>query len=238
MERSRVRAAVKALAVLGSVLVALTALVGFAHTRAGRPLLAAMGAVLGKGGPRCPLGYDQGATPEQKEARRARFAATHRGVERARLRPALGFTLDGTTRDDVVAWARRHALTCSPGRSAAADLSCADVPPSALPDGTVGVANTTLWFSFGPGDRLVSVLRVAEAPTAPPVESAFAATVDALEREVGATTTRSGDVDEIVRGALYQASAEVRCRDYYAVARATNVGHGFALTEEFRSLPD
>ena len=42
----------------------------------------------------------------------------------------------------------------------------------------------------------------------------------------------------LTQGALRQASAEFRFRDYYALARATNLGQSFVLTEEYRALPD
>ena len=42
----------------------------------------------------------------------------------------------------------------------------------------------------------------------------------------------------LAAGLLRQASAEFRFSDYYAIARVTNMGDGFMLTEEYRSLVD
>ena len=72
---TRIKAArfvkVSVLSVLGLAL-AFTAFMGFAHTRAGRPLLALMGH--GAHGPSaggCPLGFDRAATPAQRATARA-----------------------------------------------------------------------------------------------------------------------------------------------------------------------
>ena len=224
---------------LAGLLVALTAVIGFAHTRPGRPLLAWLGKTTGfgvkSGG--CPLGYDRAATPQQREAQRAHFAASHGGTERAARRPALGFTLDHTTRDDVTAWAKTHGVACAAG-TGPADLSCDDVPDALVPGAFRGVGHQSVWFTFGAQDRLVSVITVAQASSPDPVEATFAAITRDLDRETGAASHGDTSADAITKGLLYQASAEYRFRDYYAVMRATNVGQGFALTEEYRSLPD
>jgi hypothetical protein len=230
--------------VLGSiaaVLFSLTALVGFAHTKAGHPLLAWMAARMGHGAARCPLGYDRAASPANREAWKARFASWHRGDEAAASRPALGFALDLTTRDEVTAWANAHALTCAPSRGRGpADLSCPDVPDTALPEAFRGVGTQTLWFTFGNGEHLLSVVAVAHTATADSVAAAYTSVTQTLDRDVGLPRARAGEATpaQLASGALYQASSEYRFRDYYAVARATNVGNGFALTEEYRSLAD
>ena len=41
---------------------------------------------------------------------------------------------------------------------------------------------------------------------------------------------------DITSGLLRQASAEYRFRDYYAIARATNLGDEYVLTEEYHAL--
>src|SRR3954465_2831887 len=51
----------------------------------------------------CPFGYDQAMSPAQRERARANFAAIHRTERRAASRPALGFSLDQTTRSQVLA---------------------------------------------------------------------------------------------------------------------------------------
>src|ERR1700709_1773111 len=84
-----------------SVLVGLTAFVGFLHTKAGRPLLARLGVG-------CPVK----ASPEDVEAARLKSARALRGVETAASRPALGFALDSMTLADVKAWVAKNDLNC------------------------------------------------------------------------------------------------------------------------------
>lgn len=221
-------------------LLAATALVGFAHTKPGRPLLAWMGRAMGKGSASCPLGFDRAATPEQREQARMRFAATHRGTEPAAARPAAGFILDRTTRAEVLAWSSANDLSCAPGRGLA-DVSCPAVPDSLLPAPLRGAGTQTVWFVFGEGNRLVSVTLVASTQRPERLSAMFEAVVDDLTREAGPPIARDGDFSpaSLSSGALVQARAEYRFRDYYAMARATNVGSsGYALTEEFRSLPN
>jgi hypothetical protein len=230
----------RALRILVGVVLALTVLVGVAHTRVGRPLLTWMGAAVGhRGAGHCPLGYDRAATPEQKEAARTRFAASHAGADAAPHRPALGFVLDATTRADVTAWASSHGVRCAPGQGAA-DLSCPGVPDALLPEPFRGVRTETLWFVFGPGDRLTALTAIGSAPRPEDVSTTFASLTRDLDGETGAPARIDQDASpaSLASGPLYQASAEYRFRDYYAVARETNTGRGYALTQEYHSLAD
>ena len=228
--------------VVGFVVVA-TALIGFAHTKAGRPLrplLVLIERAVPASTARCPLGYDVKATPAAREAGRRRFAATHAGLAVAGARPALGFTLDVTSRSDVQAWAAAHGVRCVPPRSGA-DLECDDVPPAALPAELGGVGLKTLWLELGAGDRLIAVRALRQAPQVAPVSDAFGTLTATLRRRVGQPVAVRGEATPaaLSAGTLRQASAEYRFKDYYAITRATNLGRdGFALTEEYRSLPN
>jgi hypothetical protein len=227
----------RALASILGLGVAFTAVMGFAHTKPGRPLLMLIkGSRVARGA--CPLGYDVAATPEQKAAARRRFAATHAGAERAMSRPALGFDLDRTTRADVQAWAASHSIACRAPRSGP-DLDCADVPASALPEPYRGATIASVWMTFGARDTLTSVTVVRRDRSAEAISAAFRGLASLLAREAG-RGMQSGDSSATTLGSglLRQASAEYRFRDYYALARATNMGDGFALTEEYRSLPE
>ena len=217
---------------------AFVALMGFAHTKAGRPLLALMGrhgVMKGK----CPLGYDVAQTPEQKEAARQRFAAVHHGDTRAVARPALGFVLDRTTRDDVLAWAKAHAVSCTIPKSGA-DLDCSNVPDALLPDADRGAFVRNLWLYFGEKDTLISVIAVRRDKSAEAISRTFGNVSVDLSKEAGPPATVDGDASasRLSSGLLQQASIEYRFRNYYALARATNMGDGYVLTEEYRSLPD
>jgi hypothetical protein len=234
MPRSSFR---KALAGAAGLALAFTAAVGVAHTRAGRPLLAWMGGGHAKGG--CPFGYDAARTPEERAAALRQFATTHAGEARAAARPALGFTLDVTTRADVLAWAAARGVACRAPRSGP-DLTCDDVPAEALPDARAGARLAGLWMTFGPRDELVSVTAVRRHPSAETIAAAFGDVTATVAREAGPPVSTEGDASaaRLAAAPLRQASAEYRFRDYYALARATNMGSAFALTEEYRSLPE
>lgn len=217
------------------------AIMGFAHTPAGRPLLAGLGRIFGDAA--CPLGYDKLASPAERENARRRFAASHRGASPANNRPALGFELDRTLRSEVVAFMASRRVACQAGTSVA-DLVCEKVSASALPVHDMVAASDgdwplrTLWFNFGPSDRLVSVVALSRNPRAEPISAALTSTIGVLARQAGPATRIQGDVAaaSLAGGALRQASAEFRFSNYYATTRATNLGDNFLLTEEYRSL--
>jgi hypothetical protein len=222
---------------VGVVALVLTGLIGVAHTRAGRPLLAMMGHGSKRGG--CPLGLDRGRTPAERLAARQRFARSHGGDVQPAGRPALGFELDRTTRAEVEAWAAHHHIGCAVPRSGG-DLECGNIAEDLLPAEFRGAAITTLWLDFGPDQRLVSVIAVRREAKAAAISTAFAAVTSALARAAGPPSELVGDAqpDKLSSGALRQASSEYRFRSYYALARATNMGDGYVLTEEYRSLAD
>jgi len=247
MKPFRFSRALKITAVSGIALgTAFTAVVGFAHTEPGRPLLALMGRAMGRqasanAGGKCPFGYDVKASPVQKEAARRQFAASHAGADRAQGRPALGFVLDKTTRADVTSWARAHDIKCVVPKTGS-DLDCSDIPAEALPDHETGIGLHSLWFTFGTGDTLTSAIGVRRDASVEMISSTFKRVTDDVSREAGAPAKTEGDPSPatLSSGALYQASAEYRFRNYFALARATNMGRvqGFVITEEYRSLPD
>jgi hypothetical protein len=233
--RVAVPRASRAGALLGAALVALIAL---AHTRAARPVLRWAARALGPAAS-CPLGYDRAATPEQKEAARARFARAHGGSTTPAARPALGFDLGRARRADVLAWASHGGLSCKAGRGMF-DIACDDVPDSDLPEADRGAGAQALWFVFGADERLITVTAVAHSDRPEPIGAAFRSVSSRLTRDAGPPAATAGDPAPaaLASGPLYQASVEYRFRGYYAVARATNVGAGYALTQEYRALPD
>jgi hypothetical protein len=218
-------------------LLALVGFVGFLHLPAGRPLLRA---IVHAAGGACPLGYDHAPTLAEREAGRRRFAARHAGSVRALQRPALGFVLDQTTRADVLAWAAKHSVHCTTAKAGArqADIECRDVPGATLPDPSSGVALSSLWLTFGAGDKLVAVVDVRHDADAESITDTFHATEHALTRDAGPIDNAEGDpTPTALAGLLESASVEYRFSDYYALARAANMGRsGYVLTEEFRAL--
>jgi hypothetical protein len=230
------RALARVLAIGGGSAALLVGLVGFAHTSAGRPLLGAV-TRMAHGG--CPFGYDKPMSPEQRERAKANFAANHRGERPATSRPALGFTLDHTTRPEIVAHFAAHGITCTQGKGLS-DLTCNGVPSSALPGTPVSAPARNLWLTFGTKQQLLSVIAVSRAPEPEAISAAFVAMRAEVDRDAGAVTATHGNADPqaLAQGALHQASAEFRFTDYYALQRATNLTKDFVLTEEYRSLAD
>ena len=114
------------------------------------------------------------------------------------------------------------------------------MPSSALGGAAAGSPPRNLWFTFGTNQQLLTVKALSRATDPETVSAAFLTTQSTLDREAGAPADTHGNAEPqaLAQGALHQASAEFRFRDYYALARATNVSPGFVLTEEYRSLPD
>jgi hypothetical protein len=249
---NRLRIVKNGLVAVASLGVVFTAVMGFAHTEAGHPLLGLMGGALGMGagdrtaaspGAKCPLGFGNKGTPEEKEAARRQFASLHAGDGLAQARPALGFQLDRTTRSDVTEWATAHHVTCSTPKSGS-DLDCAKVPADALvgsPPGSPEPGFQSIWFTFGAGDKLIAAVGIRQDARVEQMSSAFLAVTGDVSREAGPPARTQGDASpaSLASGSLYQASAEYRFRNYFAVARVTNMGiKGYVLTEEYRSLPE
>ena len=85
----------KVLAFSSAGLVLLTALVGLAHTPVGRPLLALL-----QGAPGCPV-LGAAASPEVVEEYRIAKLSPGRGATPAVARPALGFSVGTSKREEV-----------------------------------------------------------------------------------------------------------------------------------------
>ena len=183
----------------------------------------------------CPLGY--GGAPVSREARRVHDDAV-RGTQPARARPALGFALDHTTAPELEAWAAAHGVTCA-AKHGGSLVECAHVPGALVP-GAAELALTSVWFQFGARGTLETVRTVRRDPAVATVAAAFVRTEDELTHAAGAPATHDGSAasDVLANGTLRQAMVEYRFTDYRAVVRATNMGDGFLLTEEYATLVD
>jgi hypothetical protein len=233
------RAAKMAAASSVALAAAFTAVMGYAHTKAGRPLLVALRPVMSVMGGKCPFGYDIKATPEQKDAARIAFSRSHHGKETTAARPALGFKLDETTKGEVLAWAKQQGVACTEPK-VGYDVECRNVPDRLLPEGVRGASVSSLWLTFGGQGTLTSVVAVRNDPRAEVISHTFTRIKDDLAAEAGAPskTEGSGAAAELSSGLLVQSTAEYRFKNYYALARAANTGSAFVLTEEYRSLAD
>ncbi len=82
------------------------------------------------------------------------------------------------------------------------------------------------------------MIAVRKAGSADAVSHSFAGVESTLTARAGAPAQKQGDPSgaALMTGTLNQATVEYRFHDYYAIARATNMGDGVLLTEEFDSL--
>lgn len=231
----------KLLMAMAVLVVAATAIIGFAHTRPGRPLLAYM--PWGKAAEGlCPLGYDAPATAAARLAARQQFAAAHRGDARAPSRPALGFTLDQTSRAEVLAWAVAKGVSCTQPKRGH-DIECENVPAEALPLSGPKFAMVplrSLWLDFGGRDELVSIIALRRHGRLDDIVEAFGMFRSTLDENAGqATEVQAADAKaELQAGLLRQSMAEYKFTNYHARARVTHMPDDFVLTEEYRSLPE
>ena len=212
---------------VASALAGLTLLIGFLHTKAGRPLLARLG-----------VGCPMKASPEAVEAARLGSARTQRGTEAAASRPALGFALDSMTLRDVKAWAEQKHVPCDELRVGL--MRCTDVPAVAV--GSSGPAIHQLDFGFAPAtERLVNVSAWRNGMTGAVAAAQLTAVVDKMREQLGAPTREAGSrtAGYLASGAMHTATVEYRFKDYIADVSATNIpGHGLLMREHYMSARD
>ncbi|MFO0676198.1 MAG: hypothetical protein U0169_06670 [Polyangiaceae bacterium] len=232
---SRIR---KAFVAAACVSVAFTGLMGFLHTKTGRPYLRYLPHSMAMG--TCPLGVRSDLTAADREE--ARNGALPRAGRAASTRPALGFRLDATSRGDVALWQMRAGVTCTEGTSGVS-ATCDDVPDAALAELGVPVragsadANS-LTFRFDEHDKLVAVLRTSERSVADEAIDAHALAFADVAKTAGPETDRAGEwtSDYLASGALHQVRAEFHFSNYYASLSATNMGARYVVTQEFQSI--
>jgi hypothetical protein len=176
----------------------------------------------------CPFGYDQPSVGVGQTARTG---------PRAPARPALGFTLAATTRDELLAWASANGIRCTP-RHGQRTLECLDVPSQLLAQHGAQLPGTTTWFELDARATLTAIKTVRRTPDAAAVASAFTATETSLRAHTGEPTAADGSADpaELSLGAFRQAMTEHEFADYRAQIRATNMGDGYILTESYAAL--
>lgn len=186
----------------------------------------------------CPFGFGASASDGTAIAVRPRPHTAPDPAKAVALgRPALGFTLDVTTRDEVLAWATAHGVACRTIQGST--LECSDIPVAALPAGENALGLTTAWFSFPFDDKLELVKTVRTGPDARTVAAAFDGEQSVLTAKAGGPSQRDGaaDAGELALGELRQAHAEFQFQNYRATLRATNMGkQGYVLTEMYAAI--
>jgi hypothetical protein len=165
----------------------------------------------------CPLGYGT--------------AKKHVASVPGGSHPALGFALGTTTSAQVTQWATEHGITCTSRKGT--QLECANVSGALLGDASAPAA--TVWFLVDDANVVYAIQTSRKEPSASPIAAAFARVTHDLDTARGAATKRQGTAtaESLQQGLLRQAVAEYEAKDYRAVVRATNMGDGFVLTENY-----
>jgi hypothetical protein len=210
------KARVARIALVGAALLVVG--VGLGHAKMMRPLLARVGG--------CPVA-GKTATPEELEAFRVKNATSLKGTSRALARPAFGFTLDTSTKADVVAWGQRTHAECTDELGGAA-LRCEAA-------GDVEDA----YFRFDPRGVLVGVDLIHPATDGANALRIVDDIASRLSKEAGApTAVRGTRTPEFLDAQFRQAALEFHFVDYAADVTATNLGAGIVVREQYRSVPN
>jgi hypothetical protein len=209
-----------------------TAIVGVLHLPFAAPLLRKVlpGSV-------CPLVK---GTPEQIDRAHALGAAAIRTAAGtpAPARPALGFRLDTTRKQDVAAWAATHGVSC--GKIAGNEnlQKCTGVPATALGQPSDVGSLEEVTFEFQANGQLVNVQTLRRHLT--PAQAAH--TVGELERvaavSLGQPSSRGGQptAAHLSHSFLATYVAVHAFTDYRATVSATNLTPtGVMVREEYLS---
>jgi hypothetical protein len=174
------------------------------------------------GGGVCPLGY--GPT-------------TARVAHRAPSATALGFRLGVTTAGDVMRWSAQRGVGCRSIRGGSS-IECAGIPAQLLPVATSTLGITDAWFVLDDAGTVAAIRTVRRASAVAAVSDAFDAVEHAITATTGAPTTRDGSAAPgvLARGALRQAMVQYVRPGFRATVRATNMGDGFTLTEDYTAI--
>lgn len=200
----------------------LVAVVGLGHTKMMQPFLARVGG--------CPVG-GKPATPEQLEAFRVKNAGILKGTARALGHPAFGFTLDTSTKADVMAWAERMHADCNEELGGSA-VRCEDVTGQ-------GASVEDAYFRFDPKGVLVGVDLLHPATDGATALRIVDEVATRLSKEAGAPTAARGTrTPEYLDAQFREAALEFHFTDYAADVTATNLGAGIVVREQYRSVPN
>lgn len=199
-------------------------LVGALHLPAGRPILAWIG--MG-----CPLR----ASPEATEAARIESARAARGSAAAPVRPALGFDLGKTTREEIAAWALQRGVSCSESQQGTI-MKCENVPSLALD--LSGPSIDDLTFGFEPSRQtLVTVTTLRSRLDSAGAEKAMRKIAADLSEKLGAGRAVGEPTAEyLAAGPMHTALVEYRFTNYLADVSATNLGPRVAVREHYMSI--
>ncbi|HEX4405948.1 MAG TPA: hypothetical protein VH560_14020 [Polyangia bacterium] len=185
----------------------------------------------------CPI---MRGTPEQIDRAHAVGATAIRASASAMapVRPALGFTLDTSTKTDVAAWAKGHDVTCKSIAGNETLQRCTDVPAAAVgePDDLGPLEEAT--FEFNASGWLVNVQTLRRRLSGAKAATTASALEIAAVAALGTPTTLAGQptAAHLSSGQLATYVAAHVFRDYRATISATNLAPtGVMVREEYLS---
>jgi hypothetical protein len=216
---------------IGVVAVGLVAvgLIGFAHTKAGRPLLAYMPWAP----PGCPMDLDN-ADPVKVEQFRREQMSKNQGTTDAKSQPALGFKLGETTKAEVERFVAAQGDRCEQKRQGTV-YKCLNVD---MNDGGPIVGD--LHMQVDDQGRLVVVDAYRVGADAEATLAFYKQRGVDLDRDVGAATKeRTRTDEELKENAIQRAFREYRYRSYSATLSVMNFGRrGLRVREQYQWLPE
>jgi hypothetical protein len=214
----------------GALLVAVTGLIGFAHTETGRPLLGWM-----VGMPGCPV--LEGMEPERVEALRQSGIRPRAGSELANSRPAAGFELGRDTRTSVKEKLGPTHSKCRPA-TVGTGLVC---PGDGLASPSYSeLTPIEIYLQFNPEAVLVAVDASYETRSGKAALRHLEHAEAELTTTVGpGTTARLGiSATSLEQTKFEREGSEFRYADYVARLSATNLGNGrLKVREQYQWLP-
>ncbi|HTA19274.1 MAG TPA: hypothetical protein VK989_08275 [Polyangia bacterium] len=214
-------------------LVGLTGLVGVLHMPFAAPLLRQI-----MPGGICPI---MRGTPEQIDRAHAVAATAIRASAStpAPVRPALGFTLDKSTRADLDAWAKRNDVSCKSIAGNETLRRCTDIPASAVGEPEALGALEEATFEFKSSGQLVNVQTMRRHLSGAQAALAAGTLEQAAVAGLGAPSTSAGTptAAHLSSGQLATFVATHVFTDYRATISATNLAPtGVMVREEYLSV--
>ena len=212
-----------------TMVLAFTGFVGFAHTSAGRPLLAWL-----RGAPGCPVSLD-GGDARTVEAHRITHLKRELGRDAAGAHPALAFELGRTHRDEVWSWARKRGAACKTLREGSV-LRCTRFAGTAAPSLPLDDAH----LQFDAHGILVAADVYRGRTSAERALSFVREQAAMLDAQVGPRTSSNLDAtpDELAQQRFSRVAVGYHYRQYVAELSATNLGErGIRVRERYAYLP-
>ncbi|HEY6557427.1 MAG TPA: hypothetical protein VI072_09140 [Polyangiaceae bacterium] len=211
-----------------AAVIAFSGFVGFAHTGAGRPLLAWL-----SGAPGCPVSLEGGDASTVEEFRVAQLKRAV-GSETARSHPALEFELGRTHRDAVSSWARAQGATCKSLRDESV-LRCTGFAKRAGDALVIDDAH----LQFDARGVLVAVDVYRRRSSADEALALVQQRAKALDAAVGPRTQDRTHAASLLRTQPFtRVAVSYEYRQYVAELSATNLAErGIRVRERYSYLP-